>query len=798
MADRWIQYKKCDDFRIAAPQSVIDAIEIKSIAENGIFEDGKGGIFSKTYIISDINFETASIDEQIMMLEAWCKWLNGRNEKFKISFNNKNMDMIKFKQNVLFNHRMDVFDDLRDVFNEIIDERITEKREGIKQEIYITIVCKNVTTYEDAKIYFSNLETSMERNFTDIGSTITPLNARERLRIIHDIYRFGREEEFRFSFREMIEKSWDFKESIAPSRLDFTVSDNYFLADNKYLAAVYIKNYPSELSDRYLTKLFSLNIKMIGTIDVAPISREDVDKRLKDLYMGVQRSISRQSKRKLKEKDFDSEVSYPVQLERDEIKGLIEDVRKKEQHMFWTGVLFVVIADSLEKLEKDVELLKSTSRSHFVIIDNLYNMQKEALNTVLPIGVKQVDVGIPLETKSLTALFPFCVQELMVPGGNWYGINKVSKNLCIGNRKKLVNGNGFIIGVTGSGKTAAAQLDAMQNFLKAQPGTGDDIIIIDPKGNFGASVERCQGIEVMVSALANYNFNPLAYHRTNSVANIADEKAEIVLAILAACKKEPLTAVERSIANRALKLVYKNSLLGIDADGGTEEKTLEDLYYEFDNIINDPNSSAINVETAENLKLYMEIFVTGSLNIFAHKNNVDFDNRMICFNTSELGKELRDLSMLVMLEYIKERVKKNYMENRATWLYIDELHELLRYEETKIYLATLWKEMRSFGVLQTGLTQNVGDLLSDDITMSMLENSEFIMIFKQNVVAYDKLVEAIGISPEQVKYITSESGSGRGLLKCGSVVVPFDMKLPEESELYEIINTNPHDKFESE
>lgn len=794
MADKWIQYKKCDDFRVMAPQSVIDAVEIKSIAENGIFEVGKGGIFTKVYMFSDINFETASIDEQIMMLEAWCRWLNARNESFKITFNNKNMDMIKFRQNVLFNHRMDVFDDLRDMFNEIIDDKISENREGVEQELYITISCKNFTRYEDAKTYFNTLETSMERNFTDIGSTIRPLNARERLRIIHDVYRFGREEEFRFDFRDMLERAWDFKECIAPSRLDFTVSDKYFMADDKYFAAIYIKNYPSELSDRYLTELFSLNIKMIGTIDVSPISRADVDKRLKELYMGVQRSIKRQGKAKLKEKDFDSEISYPVQMEQDTIKELINDVNKKEQHMFWTNVIIIVMADTLQKLENDVELVKSRSRNSFVIMDNLYNMQKEALNTVLPIGVKQVDVGIPLETKSIVSLFPFRVQELMVPGGNWYGINKVSKNLCIGNRKKLVNGNGFIIGVTGSGKTAAAQMDAMQNFLKAQVGDGDDVIIIDPKGNFGSSVSRCQGLEVMISALANYHFNPLAYHRVGSTYNIADEKAEIVFAILAACKKEPLTAIERSVANRCLKLVYKNSLLGIE-DDGIEEKTLTDLYYEFDNIINDSNANDITIETAENLKLYMELFVTGSLNIFAHKNNVDFNNRMICFNTSQLGKELRELSMLIMLEFIKERVKKNYVENRATWLYIDEIHELFNYDETKVYLSTLWKELRSFGVLQTGITQNVGDLLEDNLTMGMLENSEFIMIFKQKDVAYDKLVSAIGISPEQVKYITSEAGSGRGLLKCGSIVVPFDMQIPKDTELYDIINTNPHEKF---
>lgn len=794
MADRWAKYKKCDDYRVQAPKSVLDAVEIKSIAENGIFEVGAGGIFSKVYMFSDVNFATASVDEQINMLNDWCKWLNSNNERFKITFNNKNRDMQKFKNEILFHRRMDIYDDLRDSFNDIIEDRILEGRQGIEQELYITITTKSVSSYEDAKNYFRNLEISMDRSFKDIGSEIRPLNAEERLRILHDVYRFGREEEFRFHFDEMIEKYWDFKERIAPTRLDFSISDTYFMADNKFLAGVYIKNYPSQLSDRYLTELFSLNVKMIGSIDVTPISKKDVEARLRDLYMGVQRSIRRQGKKKLQERDFESEISFSTQMDRDDIKTVIDEVRNKEQHIFWTSVVLIVIADSLEQLKRDIELIKMTSSGggKGVVIDNLYSMQKEALNTVLPIGVKQCDVGVPLQTKSLAALFPFNVQELLVKGGNWFGINKVSKNLCIGNRKALMNGNGFYFGVTGSGKSSAAKMDAMQTFLKND---NDDIIIIDPKGDWGKTVRACGGMEIQLSSTAPHHVNPLAVHNIKERTNIADEKAEIVLAILSACKREPLTAHEKSITNRALKYVYKNALLGVD-DNEFTEKTIADLYKEFDTIINDEESSEVTVRTAEDLKLYLELFVTGSLNIFAQPNNVDIYNRFLCFNLSGLGKALRDLGMLIMIEHIKERIRKNYEENRVTWLYIDELHELLRYEDIKVYLNKLWKEVRFLGGFCTGITQNIGDILEDDITVGMLENSEFVMILKQNQVAYEKLINVIGISAEQVKYITSESGSGRGLLKCGSTIVPVDMLLPEDTDLFAIIETDAQRKFE--
>lgn len=794
MADRWFKYKKCDDYRVQAPKSVLDAVEIKSIAENGIFEVGTGGIFSKVYMFSDVNFATASVDEQIGMLESWCRWLNSNNERFKITFNNKNRDIQKFKNDILFHRKMDVFDDLRDDFNEIIEDKIMEGRQGIEQELYITITTKSVGSYEDAKTYFNSLEINMERDFKDIGSQIRPLNAEERLRILHDVYRFGREEEFRFHFDEMIEKYWDFKERIAPTKLDFSVSDTYFVADNKFLAGVYIKNYPAQLSDRFLTKLFSINVKMIGTIDITPISREDVELRLRDLYMGVQKNIRKQGKKKLQEKDFESEISFTTQMDRDDIKTIIDEVRNKEQHIFWTSVILIVISDSLDKLKKDIELIKRTSSSSSVVIDNLYSMQKEALNTVLPIGVKQCEVGVPLETKSLAALFPFNVQELLVKDGNWYGVNKVSKNLCIGNRKSLVNGNGFFFGVTGSGKSGSCKMDAIQTFLK----TDDDIIVIDPKGDWGKSVAACNGVELKLSSTAPYHINPLAAHNIKNRSNIADEKAEIVLAILESCKKEPLTAQERSITNRCLKYLYKDELLGIDDTASSEmEKTLTDLYYKFDDVISDENSREADISIAEDLKLYLELFVTGSLNIFSQANNVDIYNRFLCFNLSGLGKALWDLSMLVMIEHIKERIRKNFEENRVTWLYIDEFHELLRYDEVKVYLNKLWKEIRFLGGFCTGITQNVGDVLDDDISVGMLENSEFVMILKQNQASYDKLINIIGISAEQVKYITSESGSGRGLLKCGPTIVPIDMTIPESSELFKLIDTNPHRKFEA-
>lgn len=788
--DRWRKYKKTDPPRVEAPKSILDAIEIKSIAEDGIFEIGKGGTFSKTYSFSDVNYSTASIEEKIAMGESWARWLNSNNQRFKMSFNNRNRDMRKFREDILFAHRMDVYDDLRDSFNEIIEDKILDGRQGIEQELYITITCDTIKTYEDAKGYFNNLEISMNNSFSEIGSTLRALNAKERLEILHNVYRFGKEDTFNFDFTDFYKKGWDFKEAICSSKLDFT-HDTYFVSDDSvYGSAIYIKNYPGKLSNRFLTKLFSLNVKMLSSIDSNPISMDDVNKRLDSLYMDVQSSISKQNRKRRKEKNFDSEISYKVQKKQDYIKSLIDDVNDRDQRVFWSSCIFIILADSLDKLNKDIDTIVRTAKSDSVILDYCYGQQREALNTVLPIGVKQVNIGRPLLTKSLSAFFPLNVQELMVSGGIYYGANKVSKNLVMGNRKKLLNGNGFIFGVTGSGKTTVSKLEMLQTFLKSD----DDVIVIDPKGDYGVIGEKCNGTEIFISTTSPNYVNPLEYYCLDEGVNVADEKTEIVLALVEACKKEPLDAQERAIISRCLKYVYKDDLLNVNS--GKSEKTLQDLYREIELLTKDPGSNEIVVRTAENLLLYLEPFVFGSLNMFSKKTNVDVNNRFIIFNLSNLGKTMWDIGILVMLEHITERIKKNYKENRATRIYIDELHVLLANQNAQEYLLSLWKKVRFMGGLCTGITQNVGDLLKNDTTIALVENSEFIVILKQNHVAFDKILETIGITPEQVKYITTESGSGRGLLKCGQTIVPIDLFLDKESDIYEIIDTNALEKFE--
>lgn len=769
--DKWSVYKKTDDFRVASPVSVQDLVEIKSIDENGIFEVGRGGIFSKMYKFSDINYETASVDEQITILENWCRWLNANNAPFKIIMNNKNKNMATLRKEVLLENRLDKYDDYRDMFNEEIEDKIMNGRQGIEQELYLIVRYDVSNSYDNAKTYFTTLENSMVQAFREIGSKLTSLDATERLRVLHDFYRFGNEEYFEFDFRRAVSQGFDFKEAIVNTRLDFS-EETYFRTDDKYCSCIYLKQYPGQLTDRVLIHLANLPVKMMCTLDCVPIADKDVDDMLKGLYLGVEDRIRKQNKTRVKELNFNSDISLAVKMEKDAIEKMIKDKNDEDQHFFYTMLNICVISDSLEQLKKDCELIFITARNMSCIFDYSYMRQKEALNTILPIGVRNVSNGRNLQTKSLATLFPFNVQELFSARGIWYGSNLVSKNLCTANRKRLVNPHAMFFGVTGSGKTTACKLEMSQVFLN----TDDDIILLDPKQDYKDLCEKFGGAYIDISATSPSRYNPMEYYNNGNRGDIVAEKTELVLAICETCKKQSLTAQERSLVIRALRCVYNQ------ADLQGRMPTLTDMYNAF---LEMPEPEA------GDLALYLEAFVKGTLNIFSSESNIDVGgNRLTMFGMKNMGRELRDISMIIMLECVKERIYRNAEMGKSTWLYIDEFHEVLHTEYSQNYIKSLWMLVRSLGGICTALTQNVTDVLITYNTKAMLDNSEFVIILKQQPGAAEKLIDEVGLSPEIVKYVTTESGSGKGIIRSGSVTVPFSYYMNQNGRLFNFMDKN--------
>lgn len=772
--DRWKVYKKCDEYRVRSPKNVADLIEIKSIAENGIFEVGKGGIFTKLYHFTDVNYETLSTDKQIMVLENWAAWLNSNSLPFVIYMNNKNRNEQKLYDEVLFELDGGTLDTYKTCLNDEVEKRILEARAGIEQELYVLLRYTDSNNYDDARLYFSTVENAMEDAFKTIGSAIIPYDASERLRILHDFYCFGEEELFDFNFQNAISNGVDFKNCICPGKMDFSPShEKYFIAnDTVYGCCMYIRTYPSKLSDRFLTTIMNLNIRMMVSIYNTPIPDSETEYMLESVYAQINKSIGRQTKHRVRELDFNTEVSDYTQAASKNIKQQLNDKRTENQQYTYTMINLAIIGSNLEEMQKNVNLVRQTAKRFSVLLDYSYMRQREALNTILPIGVKQVANGENRQTKSLAAFLPFRSQELYQPGGNVYGNNQVTKQLIMINRKQLTNPHGFFFGVTGSGKTTLACLEMLQSYIR----TPDDFIIISPKNDYANMAEILNGTFVDVSSSSSVRFNGFSYFDNGRRVNIADEKLELALAICETCKKNSLTPKERSVVNKALKNIYTKY--------GNEHVTMKAM---------DTELALMPGQEAADIRTYLELFVSGSLNIFAEESNLDISSRFIVFGLKNMGNALRDISMLIMLEYIKERIMYNYSRGVATWLYIDEFAEVLHTSYQRSYLKSLWMLLRSQGAIITAMTQNVTDTMVDYNTHAMLENAEIRIVMQQEDAAEKKLLDEVGLPPEMLKYVLNESHPGRGLVSCGNVTIPFDASLSKNTPLYDLLNTNFHE-----
>lgn len=778
-SDEMKTLKKADEPLCKSPKSLQDTIDILAIAENGIFEVAKNR-YSKSYRFQDINYTTTNEDEQIDIFERYCKFLNSLDCNYKITVNNKNRDMVDLRQDVMLKPRNDGYDDYRKVYNDIIEEKIVEGRQGIEQERYLTITIER-KNYEEAKAQFATIEATIHKAFNELGSEIIPLNANERIKVLYDYYHMGDEGTFDFDIKEAKKSGNDFVNDIYNGMIKY--HPDCFEDERKYCKALFVKKYPSSLSDRFLNEITSLPVHSIVSIDVVPIPKDLTTKILQKKYLGIESDIIKQQRIRNKNNDFSSEISYAKRTEKAEIEAIMDDVRENDQCMFYVGVTIILMADSKKELESITETVETIGKRNSCTIDVHFMKQREALNTALPIGVRQVETMRTMLTQSLAVLMPFNVQELNDIGGNYYGINQVSKNINVGNRKKLINGNGFVFGVPGSGKSFFCKMEMGSVFLSGD----DEIIVIDPQNEYFDVAEKYGGTVINMSTYTDNFVNPLEMDVWNLDPNDTKgwirEKGEFMLGLCEQCFGDSLNSRQKSIIDRCVRKMY------VDIARAREKyvPVMSDFY----ELLN-----AQPEEEAKEIALSLELFVNGSLNIFNHQTNVDVDNRFVVYGIRDLGAELSPITMLVMMEAIQSRIIENGKRGKATWLYIDEFHVLLNSEYSAKYLQQLWKKVRKQGGLCTGITQNLVDLLQNYTATTMLANSEFVALLKQANTDSSKMAEVIGVSDAQLRFVTNTQ-SGMGLIKCGSVIVPFDNQISKDTGLYKLYNTNIHEIIEN-
>lgn len=758
---------------IEIPRKVQDLIPIQTIYNDGIFMVAPGK-YTKSFKFEDINYAVASRADKESMFLKYGEILNSFDSgaTTKLTINNRRMDKREIARDILLPSREDRLDEYRKEYNKILLDKALGTT-AIVQDKYVTVsVFKN--SVEDARTYFSRVGAELQIHFNKLGSKLTEMNAEERLKILFNFYRIGEESTFNFDINEYAKKGHSFKDYISPDSIE--VEDDYFKMGDKYGRVLFLKEYAAYIKDDIITELTDISRNLMLSIDVIPIPTDEAVREVETRMLGVETNAANWQRRQNANNNFSAVLPYDMELQRKETKEFLEDLTTRDQRMMFAVLTLVHMADSKKQLDDDTEAIQTSARKKLCQLSVLKWQQMDGLNTALPIGVRKLHVMRTLTTESLAVLMPFRVQEISHKHGIYYGQNALSKNMIVADRRQLMNGNSFIVGVSGSGKSFAGKNEIVNLMLKGDA----DIILIDPEREYSSLVRAMGGEVIHISATSPNHINAMDLNKEyGDGANPVILKSEFVLSL---CEQliggNNLGAKQKSIIDRCTAKVYWRYQ---EADYTGVPPTLQDFHAE---LMKQPE------QEARELALAIELFTKGSLNTFAKNTNVDTNSSLICYDILDLGKQLMPIGMLVVLDSILNRITKNRAQGRPTFIFIDEIYLLFQHEYSANFLFTLWKRVRKYGAYCTGITQNVEDLLQSHTARTMLANSEFLIMLNQAPTDKQELAKLINISSEQMNYIT-DVNPGCGLIKVGSSLVPFENKFPRDTKLYKLMTTKP-------
>ena len=763
------------------PRSVQDVIPIQRIFADGIFQFGTK--YSRTLRFSDINYAIASKEDKTAMFLGYSELLNALDSgsTTKLTICNKQVNRQAFEDTVLLPQRGDSLDGFVDEFNGMLEGKISGSSASVEQERFLTVSVhkKNV---DEARTFFSRVTGEVSSKLSRLNSSSNELDAAERLDVLRGFFR-PEEAALPFDLQSAMKRGHNLKDTICPDSLEF--HRDYFKMGSQYGRVLFLKDYASYIKDSMILELTDLNRRMMLSIDMIPVPTDEAVREVENKLLGVETNVTNWQRRQNSNQNFSAVVPYDLEQQRKETREMLDDLTTRDQRMMFAVVTLVHLADSKEELDSDTETLQSIARKHLCQLSTLNWQQAEGLVTALPLGLRRIDALRTLTTEALAVLMPFKAQEILHQGGVYYGQNTISKNLILANRWELLNANGFVLGVSGSGKSFTAKREMVGLALAAENGDGgvpDDIIVIDPESEYRPLIEGLGGEVIEVSATSPNHINAMDMEQ-----GYGDGENPVVLKsefLLSLCEQlmgsGKLSAKEKSIIDRCAAQCYRDY---IRSDYKGTVPTLQDFHAE---LLRQPEPEARDVALA------IELFTEGSLNTFAKPTNVDTNSRILCYDIRDLGRQLLPVGMLVVLDSIFNRIIRNRGLKRNTWIYIDEIYLLFQHEYSANFLFTLWKRMRKYQACGTGISQNIEDLLQSHTARTMLANSEFLIMLNQAATDREELAHLLNISDNQLSYITNVD-SGRGLIKCGSAIVPFVDSFPRHTRLYQMMTTRPSD-----
>lgn len=752
------------------PRKVQDLIPVRRIWKDGIFLCGNK--FSKTYLFTDINYLVASREDKESMFLTYSELLNSLDSGAvtKITINNRRMNKANFERSILMPLQGDFKDEYRKEYNQMLLDKATGAN-GIVQEKYLTIsvVKKDI---EEARAYFGRIGADLIAHFAALGSKCSELDAAERLRILHDFYRQGEEAEFTFDLSSKAKLGHDFKDYICPDAVE--KNSDYLKLGAKYCRVLFLKDYASYIKDNMVTELTDFNRNMMFSIDIIPIPTDEAVREVENRLLGVETNITNWQRRQNANNNFSAVVPYDMELQRKESKEFLDDLTTRDQRMMFAVITIALTADTKEQLDSDTEAVLSVARKHMCQLAVLKFQQLDGLNTVLPIGTRKINAFRTLTTESLAVFMPFKVQEIRDKGGIFFGENAISHNLIMCNKATLLNQSAFLLGVPGAGKSFSAK--ELIAFLILN--TRDDVLICDPEGEFGPLVQALGREQATVAHLVaggkdrlNAMYMVEGYGEQNPIV----EKSQFVMSLIEQIDRHGVGPQHKSIIDRCTGLVYP------EAEQAGRAATLSDLRKK---LLEQPE------EKAKEIALSLELYTTGSLDIFGRDSTVDLNKPYIVFDIHGLGEQLKPAGSLVITDTILNRVTLNWKRGKRTHVFIDEFHVMFENEQSGIFFNSAWRQFRKRGAYPTAITQNVEYLLDSVQASTMLSNSEFIVMLNQAASDREKLAKLLNISNEQMSYVTNVD-AGCGLIKYGSALVPFINRFPRNTRLYDLMTTKP-------